>query len=449
MATNGGRGCRSQGGRNGDARHRSSIQPQPSPLRRSRLAVEPAAAASSKRSHWSCCLQPPKRTSQASNRSIVHHGIVLLVQIARLQPTKKTSHRRICRREQSNPVRVHETPGQQRQRAATDAAFCLFTNHSQPDATGSGNLVANKTTFPSGIKALADYVHSKGLKLGVYADSGYRTCTGKMPGSLGLEEQDARTFASWGIDYLKYDNCYNDDTRPIIRYRAMSRALKKTGRPILFSMCEWGDMRPALWGAGVGNSWRTTDDISDSWSSMLKVADMNEVYADYAGPGGWNDPDMLEVGNGGMKYSEYVVHFSIWAVSKAPLLLGCDVRQMTNETMQIIGNQEVIAINQDSLGVQAKKVRMEGEREIWAGPLSGNRIVVLFVNRKTWKSPLTAHWDDIGFKSNNILVEARDLWEVKLIIFHRTLAMRFQEKFTAQVEPHSCKMYVLTPVSSP
>ncbi|KAL5828142.1 hypothetical protein ACOSQ4_019939 [Xanthoceras sorbifolium] len=259
-----------------------------------------------------------------------------------------------------------------------------------------GNLVANKTTFPSGIKALADYIHSKGLQLGIYADSGYRTCTGTMPGSLGHEEQDARTFASWGIDYLKYDNCYNDDTRPTIRYQVMSRALKRTRRPIFFSMCEWGEMRPALWGAEVGNSWRTTDDISDSWNSMLKIADMNEVYANYAKPGGWNDPDMLEVGNGGMKYTEYVVHFSIWAISKAPLLLGCDVRNITKETMQIISNQEVIAVNQDPLGVQAKKVRMQGEKMIWAGPLSGNRIVVLFENRKPWTSMMTAHWDDIG-----------------------------------------------------
>ncbi|KAF2312632.1 hypothetical protein GH714_037033 [Hevea brasiliensis] len=182
-----------------------------------------------------------------------------------------------------------------------------------------GNLVANKSTFPSGIKSLADYVHSKGLKLGIYADSGYRTCSGRMPGSVGLEEQDATTFASWGIDYLKYDNCYNDDTRPTTRYLAMSRALKKTKRPIFFSV---GDMRPALWGSKLANSWRTTDDISDSWESLVKIADLNEVYADYARPGGWNDPDMLEVGNGGMKHNEYVVHFSIWAISKGSTIIS-------------------------------------------------------------------------------------------------------------------------------
>ncbi|KAK1556335.1 hypothetical protein Q3G72_003108 [Acer saccharum] len=288
-----------------------------------------------------------------------------------------------------------------------------------------GNLVANKTTFPSGIKALADYVHSKGTE---------------HVGSLGHEEQDAMTFASWGIDYLKYDNCFNDDTRPTIRYPVMSSALKKTTHSIFFSMCEWGDMHPALWGAKVGNSWRTTDDISDSWGSMLKIADMNEVYADYAKPGGWNDPDMLEVGNGGMKYSEYVVHFSIWAISKAPLLLGCDIRNITNETMQIISNQEVIAINQDQLGVQAKKVRMLGEKMIWAGPLSGNRTVLLFENRKPVTSKMTAHWDDIGINSNNTFVEARDVWE------HQTLETKFQGELTTRVEPHACKMFVLTPI---
>ncbi|XP_058005208.1 alpha-galactosidase 1 [Hevea brasiliensis] len=303
-----------------------------------------------------------------------------------------------------------------------------------------GNLVANKTTFPSGIKALADYVHSKGLKLGIYADAGLKTCTGKVAGSLGREEQDAKTFASWGVDYLKYDNCYNNDEKPTTRYKAMSVALKKTGRPIFFSMCEWGDMRPALWGADVGNSWRTTDDISDSWESMLKVADVNEMYADYAKPGGWNDPDMLEVGNGGMKYSEYVVHFSIWAISKAPLLLGCDVRSLSNETMQIISNEEVIAINQDSLGAQARKVRMEGQRDIWAGPLSGDRVVLLFVNRKPWKSSMTAHWDDIGIEPTNRAVEARDVWE------RRTLSEPFQDKLTADVDPHACKLYVLTSI---
>ncbi|KDO77044.1 hypothetical protein CISIN_1g040445mg, partial [Citrus sinensis] len=268
-----------------------------------------------------------------------------------------------------------------------------------------GNLVANKTTFPSGTKALADYVH---ILISNSLDN-------RIESNIAFEQ---------GIDYLKYDNCFNDDTRPTIRYRAMSDALKKAGRPIFFSMCEWGDMRPALWGSNIRNSWRTTDDISDSWARMLTIADMNEVYADHAKPGGWNDPDMLEVGNGGMKYNEYVVHFSIWAISKAPLLLGCDVGNLTAETMPIIGNEEVIAVNQAI-----------NDQQIWAGPLSGNRIVVLLESRKTFSSMMTAHWDDIGIKSNNTLFE------------HRTLETKFQGKLTAKVDGHSCKMYELTPVT--
>nr|AFB73771.1 alpha-galactosidase [Chimonanthus praecox] len=304
-----------------------------------------------------------------------------------------------------------------------------------------GYLVPHKVTFPSGIKALADYVHSKGLKLGIYSDAGYLTCSKKMPGSLGHEEQDAMTFASWGIDYLKYDNCNNDGSKPTVRYPVMTRALMKAGRPIFFSLCEWGDLHPALWGAQLGNSWRTTNDISDNWDSMVSRADMNEVYAEPARPGGWNDPDMLEVGNGGMTKDEYIVHFSIWAISKAPLLIGCDVRNMTKETMYIVGNKEVIAVNQDPLGVQAKKVRMEGDLEVWAGPLSNYRVALLLVNRGPWPSPVTAHWDDIGLPMETV-VEARDLWK------HKTLPRRFKNKLTATMNSHACQMYVLTPISS-
>ncbi|KAL1290142.1 hypothetical protein HN51_058533 [Arachis hypogaea] len=303
-----------------------------------------------------------------------------------------------------------------------------------------GNLVAKKSTFPSGIKALADYVHSKGLKLGIYSDAGYFTCSKQMPGSLGHEFQDAKTFASWGIDYLKYDNCNNDGSKPTVRYPVMTRALMNAGRPIFFSLCEWGDMHPALWGGRVGNSWRTTNDINDSWDSMISRADMNEVYADLAKPGGWNDPDMLEVGNGGMTKDEYIVHFSLWAISKAPLLLGCDVRNMSKEIVEIITNKEVIAVNQDSLGVQAKKVRMEGDQEIWAGPLSGYKVAVVLLNRGPLRNAITANWDDIGIPQNSV-VQARDLWE------HQTLKKLFVNKLSATLEPHSCKMYVLKPVA--
>ncbi|GAU41022.1 hypothetical protein TSUD_178620 [Trifolium subterraneum] len=281
-----------------------------------------------------------------------------------------------------------------------------------------GNLVAKKSTFPSGIKALADYVHSKGLKLGIYSDAGYYTCSKTMPGSLGHEFQDAKTFASWGIDYLKYDNCNNGEIKPTVRYPIMTRALMKAGRPIFFSLCEWGDMHPALWGAKVGNSWRTTNDITDTWESMMSRADSNEVYAELARPGGWNDPDMLE----------------------APLLLGCDIRNVTKETMEIVSNKEVIAVNQDSLGVQAKKVRMEGDAEIWAGPLSGYRVAVVLLNRGPRRMAITANWDDIDIPPKSV-VEARDLWE------HKTLEKHFVDKLSTTVDSHACKMYVLKPVA--
>ncbi|CAL9776418.1 unnamed protein product [Musa acuminata subsp. burmannicoides] len=263
---------------------------------------------------------------------------------------------------------------------------CRWNGHAddcwaEHDRDSTGYMVPKRLTFPSGIKALADYVHSKGLKLGIYSDAGHRTCSQMMPGSLGHEQKDAETFASWGIDYLKYDNYNNDDLKPMKRYPEMTRALMRIGKPIFVSLSEWGDMHLALWADKLGNSWRTTFDINDSWESMVSRADQNEVYAEHARPGGWNDPDMLEVGNGGMSNDEYIVHFSLWAASKAPLIIGCDVRSMTKETLAILGNEEVIAVNQDPLGVQAKKVRMDGDHEVWAGPLSGYKIVVVLLNR--------------------------------------------------------------------
>ncbi|CAI0416436.1 unnamed protein product [Linum tenue] len=306
-----------------------------------------------------------------------------------------------------------------------------------------GNLRPKKSTFPSGIKAVADYVHSKGLKLGIYSDAGYYTCSKTQPGSLGYEEQDAQTFASWDIDYLKYDNCFNDGSRPTVRYPVMTRALMKTGRPIYISLCEWGDLHPAEWGFNVGNSWRTTNDISDTWESMISKADENEVYAHLARPGGWNDPDMLEVGNGGMTENEYVVHFSLWAISKSPLLLGFDVANATatRAVAHIVGNEEVIRINQDPLGVQAKKVRMMGSREIWAGPISGYRFVVMLLNRADTgdEDTVTAYWDDVGIPAKS-LVEVRDVWE------HKTLGRAVAGNISATMPPRSCKLYILKPV---
>ncbi|CAN6282633.1 unnamed protein product [Urochloa humidicola] len=306
----------------------------------------------------------------------------------------------------------------------------------ESDRDNQGNFVANRQTFPSGIKALADYVHAKGLKLGIYSDAGTRTCSKKMPGSLDHEEQDVKTFSSWGIDYLKYDNC-NDAGRSVTeRYTKMSNAMKTYGKNIFFSLCEWGRENPATWAGSMGNSWRTTDDIADNWGSMTSRADQNDRWASYAGPGGWNDPDMLEVGNGGMSEAEYRSHFSIWALAKAPLLIGCDVRSMSQQTKDILSNSEVIAVNQDSLGVQGKKVQSSNGLEVWAGPLSNNRKAVVLWNRQGYQATITAQWSSIGLASSTA-VTARDLWA------HSSFTA--QGQLLASVPPHDCKMYVLTP----
>ncbi|KAI6676064.1 hypothetical protein NL676_036860 [Syzygium grande] len=311
---------------------------------------------------------------------------------------------------------------------------------STPKRNAKGELVPDPKTFPSGIKALADYVHRKGLKLGIYSDAGLFTCQVR-PGSLYHEENDAKQFASWGVDYLKYDNCYNLGINPKDRYPPMLKALNATGRQILYSMCEWGVDDPALWAGKIGNSWRTTDDINDTWASMTTIADLNDKWAAYAGPGGWNDPDMLEVGNGGMTYQEYRAHFSIWALMKAPLLVGCDVRNMNAETFQLVSNEEVIAVNQDSLGVQGRKVNVSGSdgcSQVWAGPLSRRRLVVALWNRCSEAVNITAAWEALGLDSSTS-VSVRDLWQ------HKDVAEDVVSSFAAQVDAHDCHMYVFTP----
>ncbi|CAN1353654.1 Alpha-galactosidase 3 [Linum perenne] len=281
-----------------------------------------------------------------------------------------------------------------------------------------GQMVPDPKTFKSGIKTLADYVHSKGLKLGIYSDAGAFTCQVR-PGSIFHEKEDATSFASWDVDYLKYDNCFNLGIDP-----------KKRGVD-----------DPALWAGKVGNSWRTTDDINDTWISMTTIADLNDKWAAYAGPGGWNDPDMLEVGNGGMNYHEYRSHFSIWALIKSPLLIGCDVRNMTAETKEILSNAEVIAVNQDPLGVQGRKVHTNGTdgcQQVWAGPLSDHRMAVVLWNRCSEAANITAQWDVIGLEASTS-VSVRDLWQQKVVTNNAVAS------FGAQVDAHGCEMYIFTP----
>ncbi|MET9450895.1 NPCBM/NEW2 domain-containing protein [Streptomyces cinerochromogenes] len=249
-----------------------------------------------------------------------------------------------------------------------------------PDRDENGKLVPDPARFPHGIKAVADYVHTKGLKLGIYTSAGTKTCNSAgFPGALGHEYSDARQFADWGVDYLKYDNCNNQGVDAQQRYRTMRDALQATGRPIVYSICEWGENKPWQWASDVGHLWRTTGDISDSWSSMLSILKQNLPLAPYAGPGHWNDPDMLEVGNGGMTDTEYRSHFSLWSVMAAPLLIGTDLRKASQATYDILGNREVIAVDQDPLGRQGAVVSSTGGRWVVAKEMKdGSRAVALF-----------------------------------------------------------------------
>src|SRR5262245_31344405 len=225
----------------------------------------------------------------------------------------------------------------------------------QHSRDAAGNLQPDFTKFPDGISGTAAYVHSKGLKLGIYEDAGTATCAG-FPGSLGHETADARLFASWGVDYLKYDNCNNNGSTTqaqyIARYSAMRDALAATGRPIVYSVCEWGINSPWTWAGDVGNLWRTTGDIGANFNSVLSIFHANVGLAGFAGPGKWNDPDMLEVGNG-MSATEDRAHFSLWAEMAAPLLAGNNLVAASATTLSILGNRAVIAVDQDSLGKQA------------------------------------------------------------------------------------------------
>ncbi|HEV7993571.1 MAG TPA: glycoside hydrolase family 27 protein [Gemmatimonadaceae bacterium] len=278
-----------------------------------------------------------------------------------------------------------------------------------------GNITTNKK-FPD-MKALADYVHSKGLKLGIYSSPGPVTCAGYL-GSYGHEAQDAKTYAAWGIDYLKYDWCgasmmHPTEDEPAL-YQLMGDALQATGRDILYSLCQYGQLDVWKWGAEVGgNSWRTTGDIRDSWQSMASIGFRQDVLAPFAKPGHFNDPDMLEIGNGGMTDTEYRTHMSLWSMLASPLLAGNDLRTMTPAIHDILTNREVIAIDQDSLGVQATRVWASDDsanvrKEIWTRPLAKGASAVAVFNRGPDSTQVTVDFATLGIDVRRKPV--RDLW---------------------------------------
>jgi len=274
--------------------------------------------------------------------------------------------------------------------------------HGERDSLGF--IQPDPVRFPSGIKALADYIHSKGLKFGIYSDAGWQTCGGR-PGSRGREYQDAQRYASWGVDYLKYDWCNTEGLKAEGAYLTMRDALYEAGRPIVLSICEWGDNQPWEWAGPIGHLWRTTGDIYNcfdceynhgTWSSwgVLQILDMRKDIRKHAGPDHWNDPDMMEIGNG-MTVNEDRAHFSLWAMMAAPLIAGNDLRNMSPETIAILTNKEVIAIDQDSLGVQGFKHIDDENFEVWVKPLAKGDLAVCFLNRAM--KPLELNFD---WKSN-------------------------------------------------
>lgn len=325
----------------------------------------------------------------------------------------------------------------------------------------SGLLYPDPKRFPSGMKALADYVHSKGLKFGIYSDAGTQTC-GEQPGSFGCETEDAQLFAEWGVDYLKYDYCFcpdfasenNDYMMAIARYKAMGDALKATGRPVVYSICEWGPRSPWLWGKDVGGHlWRTTYDVHDFWDKprndispigILTAIDNNANLERFAGPGGWNDPDMLVVGlknkgnvkGGGCTGVEYQTQMSMWCMLAAPLMIGCDIRNMDETTRTILLNKDIISIDQDAIGIQGFRVYRKDGLEAFKKPLSGNRIAIAFFNRNSTNEKLSVSNKELELDPD-VKFSAYDVWKHKVV-------KQPEGKFSADLKPHECQVLILS-----
>jgi alpha-galactosidase len=321
---------------------------------------------------------------------------------------------------------------------------------------GNGDLIADPEKFPNGIKALADYVHEKGFKLGIYSDAAEKTCSG-YPGSYGFEDQDAQLWARWGIDFLKYDYCNAPQEQSVAmeRYARMGEALRNTGREFLYSLCEWGNQSPHLWARKVGgHMWRVSGDVYDSWINIwlntwysigvdVSIDIANEVH-EYGGPGGWNDLDMLVVGlkgkgqiaGSGMSFVEYQTHMSVWCMACSPLMIGCDIRKLDSDTASLLMNRAVLDINQDALGIPARRVRQIGQCEIWTKPLADKSVAVSVINRSSRPEDVTVKARDIGMLDAPKL--ARNLWTQEDIA-------DFKNDFIQRVQPHETVLLKVIP----
>lgn len=316
-----------------------------------------------------------------------------------------------------------------------------------------GNLVADPDKFPSGMKALGDFLHEAGFKFGIYNCAGNKTCAG-YPGGRGHEYQDARLYASWGVDYIKYDWCDHGTADARETYKTMRDALYAAGRPIVFSLCEWGNNKPWEWAEDVGHLWRTTGDIADCWDCKRQwsmgfklILDKQVGLEKYAGPGHWNDPDMMEVGNG-MSVAEDRAHFSLWCMLAAPLIAGNDLVHMSKETTEILTNKEAIAIDQDVLGIQGFKFLTERDLEIWVKPLSNDECAFCFLNRGMKEKSIVFNWNDYTVKDDlkgkscdfrQMEYKIRDLW------IHNDLGTS-KVPFKTKIQSHDVRLLKLSPV---
>ncbi len=307
----------------------------------------------------------------------------------------------------------------------------------------NGNIVPDPRKFPSGLKALGDYLHEKGFKFGIHNCAGTKTCAG-YPGGRGHEYQDARSYASWGVDYLKYDWCEHGTANAEETFKTMRDALYAAGRPVVFSLCEWGSNKPWLWAKDVGHLWRTTGDITDCYdcqevysTGWKFILDSQVGLEKYAGPDHWNDPDMLEVGNPGLTPAESRAHFSLWCMLAAPLMAGNDVRKMSDEVHDILTNKEVIAIDQDPLGKQGYQFMIQPGKEIWVKELSNKNWAVCFFNSSDKPMKIRLNWSHLWFVKGTHKV--RDLWQRK------TLG-KTNKNIDFEIGSHDVVLFKLSPV---
>lgn len=350
-------------------------------------------------------------------------------------------------------------------------SYILIDDCWQVGRDSLGFIVADPEKFPSGIKVLADYVHSKGLKFGIYSCAGRKTC-GNRPGSRGHEFQDAMSYANWGMDYLKYDWCNTEGQNAPESYSLMRDALFEAGRPIVFSLCEWGLSKPWEWASQVGHLWRSTGDIRNNWDipdakegkcwagGVLINLDMQQGLEKYAGPGHWNDPDMLQVGNGGLTENEARSHFSLWCMLAAPLIAGNDLTQMDPVSKDILINKDMIAIDQDKLGKQGYKIKDYGEIEVYYKPLNNSDMAICFFNRLDYPIQVEFDWTSMSLsatrdskplllglqidRKDNYIEGQYSIWNV----WQKKSVGTTSQKFIASLQSHDVIVLRLTSVTN-